>query len=135
VPYASGSARVLEVRELATVDPARARRLPELSGADVQLIDGHVVTRAARECDPEVFVLAGDVADAGELLLGSATAAFEQRLTARTQRNAARVLLTGLSGDAGMIVAADLARGLAASSSTSAGRGRRAPIISALGSG
>jgi glucokinase len=136
--YGSGTALVHEARELATVAPANARRILELAGGDVQGIDGHVVTEAALQLDPTAleifttvgtwigrgmaqlaavldpgaFVLAGGVADAGEILRAPAAAALEQRLTARSFRTAPQVLLTGLSGDAGIIGAADLARAM-----------------------
>ncbi|WP_159795216.1 ROK family glucokinase [Puerhibacterium puerhi] len=134
--YGSGTALVHEARELATVAPANARRLLELAGGDVQRIDGPVVTEAALQLDPTAleifaivgtwigrgmaqlaavldpaaFVLAGGVAEAGEILRAPAVAALEQRLTARSFRTAPQVLLTGLSGQAGIVGAADLAR-------------------------
>jgi glucokinase len=134
--YASGSALVAEARDLARRTPSAAVRLLQLGGGTPEGIGGGEVTRAAREgdpgalgcfaivggwlgqgladlaaiLDPGCFVLGGGVAEAGELLIGPARAAFGDRLTGRPYRQPAEVMLAGLGADAGLIGAADLAR-------------------------
>jgi len=46
-----------------------------------------------------------------ELLIGPARAAFEKALTGGSNRNMAQIRLAGLGADAGIVGAADLARG------------------------
>ena len=60
--------------------------------------------------DPEVFVVGGGVADAGDLLLGPAREAFAAALTGGTHRPHARIRLASMGNDAGLVGAADLAR-------------------------
>ncbi|WP_420176876.1 ROK family glucokinase [Luteococcus sp. OSA5] len=134
--YGSGSALVVEARELATVAPERAERLLELAGGNPLRVEGKHVTQAAREgdaaaldcfdalgdwigrgmavidavLDPDVFVLAGGVAEAGDLLREPVLKSFHKRLTAQGYRDAPHVRLAILANDAGMIGAADLSR-------------------------
>lgn len=134
--YGSGRALVHEAQELAMYAPDRGRRLLELSNGRAELITGLHVTQAANEgdpaaieCftiigewlgmgmadlgaifDPDAFVLAGGVSEAGELLRAPATASLERHLTARAHRVVPPVLLATLGNDAGIIGAADLAR-------------------------
>lgn len=134
--YGSGRALVREAQELARLSPSLARRMLEIAGGDPEKITGPEVTQAAREgdaaaleifrvvagsigygmadlaavLDPAVFVIGGGVADAGELLRGPVEKAFQERLTGRGQRPAARVALAELGGEAGIVGAADLAR-------------------------
>ncbi|MFE7423437.1 ROK family glucokinase [Rhodococcus sp. NPDC057529] len=138
--YGSGTAIVHEAREAANVAPANTKRLMELAGGDINRIDGHLVTQAAVEgdptalevfdtvgtwigigmaqlatiLDPGAFILGGGVAEAGELLRAPAAAALTKRLTARASRSGPPVHMTTLSGEAGVIGAADLARTLVA---------------------
>jgi glucokinase len=60
--------------------------------------------------DPAVYVIGGGVADAGELLLAPARAAFERALSGRTHRPVAGLRVAELGNDAGLVGAADLAR-------------------------
>lgn len=134
--YSSGNALVRLAKERAKKSPATSPRLLELAGGNYKTINGLMVTQAAQdgdpgaiECfneigkwlgqgmadlaavmDPEVFVLAGGVSEAGSILLNPARTAFELRLTARTYRPLPPILLAQLGNDAGIIGAADLAR-------------------------
>ncbi|MCL1899522.1 MAG: ROK family protein, partial [Promicromonosporaceae bacterium] len=60
--------------------------------------------------DPEVIVIGGGVAAAGDLLLAPARAAFLGALSARGHRPEARIELAEHGNEAGIIGAADLAR-------------------------
>lgn len=134
--YASGHALVREAHRVATETPNAAARLLELGGSGPESITGQHVTRAALEgepaalgcfgviggwlgrgmadlaavLDPDVFVLAGGVSEAGDLLLSPVIAAFEAHLTARDFRQLPEIRLATLGNDAGIIGAADLAR-------------------------
>lgn len=134
--YGSGSALVLEAREMASVAPDRCARLIELAHGDPWGITGHHVTQAATEgdeaalslfeivgkwnglgiadlvavLDPEVVVLAGGVAEAGELIRGPVERSMRANLTAKGHRPAPPVVLATLGGDAAILGAADLAR-------------------------
>lgn len=134
--YGSGSALVHEAREIAMVAPLSAVRLLELAEGNPHKITGQMVTQAAQEgdlialdvmttvgkwigrgladmvavLDPEMIVLAGGVAAAGELLREPVVAAFEKNLTARSYREICPIVMAELGGPAGLIGAADLAR-------------------------
>jgi glucokinase len=135
--YASGRALVAEARALAAASPAIATTLLELAGGRVRAIDGRMVTAAAREgdeaalecfrivgtwlgrgiadlaaiLDPGVFIIAGGVSQAGDLLRKPAWSAYLSRLTGRNHRQIAELRTGHLGGDeAGVIGAADLAR-------------------------
>jgi glucokinase len=134
--YASGSALVAEAREFARRSPEPAVRLLQLGGGVVEGINGPEVTQAAREgdaaalrcfeivgrwlgqglaavaavLDPGCFVIGGGVADAGDLLIGPARAAFADALTGGPYRQHAEIRLARLGANAGVIGAADLAR-------------------------
>ena len=134
--YASGNALVRAAREIATERPDDARRLLQLSGDEVEAIDGPVVTRAAQEDDPAAidcfdevgkwlgqgmadlaavldpgrFVVGGGVAEAGELLMRPARENFAASLSGRGHRPVAAIVPARLGNDAGVIGAADLAR-------------------------
>ncbi|HET6910383.1 MAG TPA: ROK family glucokinase [Mycobacteriales bacterium] len=135
--YASGSALVRAAREVATERRDDAKRLLQLAGGDIEAIDGPSVTMAAQEGDPAAidcfneigrwlgqgladiaamldpgrFVIGGGVAEAGELLLKSARDSFNAQLTGRGYRPHADIVAASLGSDAGLIGAADLARG------------------------
>ena len=135
--YASGSALVAEAREYARRSPGAAVRLLQLAGGTPEGIAGSQVTQAAREgdpgavrcfgtvgswlgqgladlaaiLDPGCFVIGGGVSEAGELLIGPARAAFEKGLTGGSYRERAQIKLAELGPDAGIVGAADLARG------------------------
>jgi len=134
--YCSGRALLREAREIAEVQPAYGGRLLELGGGEPEGIEAPEVTQAALEgdpaaldcfaevggwlgrgladlaavLDPGLLVVGGGVADAGELLLGPARAAFSQGLSGGAYRPLAQVRLAALGNDAGVVGAADLAR-------------------------
>lgn len=135
--YCSGSALVRAAREVARERPADAARLLDLAHGDAANIDGPVVMKAAQEGDPAAvdcfdeigrwlgqgladlaalidpgrFVIGGGVADAGELLLSAARETYASVLTGRGYRPLADVVAARLGAQAGLIGAADLARG------------------------
>jgi glucokinase len=135
--YASGNALAAEARDYARRSPGAAVRMLQLAGGVPDAITGIEVTTAAREgdegalrcfdivgswlgqgladlaaiLDPGCFVIGGGVSEAGELLLRPARIAFVAGLTGRTHRQHADIRLAGLGADAGLIGAADLARG------------------------
>ncbi|HWK91110.1 MAG TPA: ROK family glucokinase [Luteimicrobium sp.] len=134
--YACGSALVRDARAAAAAQPERAAALLALAGGDPGAISGPHVTAAAQAgdalarelfaelgrwvgegsasvaalLDPELIVLGGGVADAGDLLFPSVRAGFENALSARGHRPEARIVAAALGNDAGMVGAADLAR-------------------------
>ena len=134
--YASGTALGVNGWELAQFRPAYAARIIELSGGNPEHISGKAVTAAAREgdpaalecyeqlthwlgvgladmcalLDPEVIVIAGGLAEAGDILLTPARNAFTANLTAGTYRPAIPVVLAEGGQEAGLVGAADLAR-------------------------
>jgi glucokinase len=134
--YASGRALVTEARQRAARDPESAHLLLELGDGRPESITGPMVTMAAvagdpvalesfqavgawlgrgmadvaAVLDPQVFIIGGGVAEAGELLVGPAREAFLGNLTARGHRPVATVRVAQLGQDAGLIGAADLAR-------------------------
>ncbi|VEI13543.1 ROK family glucokinase [Trueperella bialowiezensis] len=134
--YSSGGALLRAARENARTDRERSAMLLDLAGGDPENITGLMVTEAAQAgcagaldafqeignwlgqgmadlgalLDPEVFVLAGGVSEAGSVLLTPATDAYRERLTASQYRQIAPVVLAELGNDAGIIGAADLAR-------------------------
>ena len=57
-----------------------------------------------------VFVLAGGVSEAGDLIVGSASRAYVDHLTAGHFREPSPILLATLGNEAGWIGASDLAR-------------------------
>jgi glucokinase len=135
--YASGSALVAEARDYARRSPGAAVRLLQLGSGTPEGITGAQVTQAAREgdpgavrcfatvgqwlgqgladlaaiLDPGCFVIGGGVSEAGDLLIGPAREAFEAALTGGSYRQRAEIRLAELGADAGIVGAADLARG------------------------
>lgn len=133
--YASGTALVRYARERALADPGSAARLLELAGGSVEAVTGPMVTLAAHDgdpaalaafaevgrwlgsgladlvntLDPEILVLGGGVAEAGDLLLIPARAAFTDQLGARRTLPVAAVVAAELGNTAGVVGAADLA--------------------------
>lgn len=134
--YGSGRALVHEARELAQYAPDRAARLLMLGGGAPEDITGLHVSQAAAEgdpaaiecfaiigdwlgvgmgdlgalLDPEMFVLAGGVSEAGELLRRPAVQALRHNLTAVGHRSVPPIRCATLGNEAGIIGAADLAR-------------------------
>jgi glucokinase len=143
--YASGQALVRFVQTGAAEHPSRADRLRELVG-DPAGLTGRLVTTAARSgdklaraafdqvghwlgvgladlvqlLDPEVLVIGGGVAEAGELLLAPTRQSYRQALARRGGLPAAELRPARLGNLAGLVGAADLARAAAGS----AGRAR-----------
>jgi len=134
--YASGKALLRYAKQQAQTDPASAARLLDLAGGAPEAITGPMVTTAAQEgdpasvaafttvggwlgeglvdlvqlLDPQVLVVGGGVADAGELLLAPTRAAFTAGLAARGTLPVATVVGATLGNTAGVVGAADLAR-------------------------
>ena len=134
--YSAGTALGVNGWELAQFRPGYAARIIELSGGDPEHISGKAVTAAAREgdpaalecyeqlthwlgvgladmcalLDPEVIVIAGGLAEAGDILLAPTRKAFAENLTAGTHRPAIPVVLAEGGQEAGLVGAADLAR-------------------------
>jgi glucokinase len=134
--YASGEALVRFARSGAAVQPDAAATLLELAGGGDQ-ITGPLVTTAARAgdkvardafdqvgrwlgigladlvqvLDPQLLVIGGGVAEAGELLLAPARESYRQALGERGRLPAAPVRAARLGNVAGVVGAADLARG------------------------
>jgi glucokinase len=134
--YASGRALARDARELVAESPAVAARLVELAGS-AGMITGPMVTQAAAEgdpaaesicttmgrwlgrglanlaavLDPSMFVIGGGVSEAGELLLRPAREEYAHTLTGRGFRPVAAIEAAAFGADAGLVGAADLARG------------------------
>lgn len=134
--YASGKALVRFARAGARQDPTRATRLLELAEGDAETITGPMVTAAAqagdhvsREAfakigqwlgigladlvqilDPQVLVVGGGVAEAGDLLLGPARQSYVDSLAQRGRLPVAEVRAAEMGNAAGVVGAADLAR-------------------------
>jgi glucokinase len=134
--YASGNALTRQARAAALAYPERAEALLALSGGVAKKIKGPYVTQVAQQgdplgiellaelgtwigwgvadlvavLDPEVVVLGGGVASAGNLLLGPVRSAFEHALSARGHRPEPRIVVAEMENQAGIVGAADLAR-------------------------
>ncbi|GAA4095437.1 ROK family glucokinase [Nocardioides kongjuensis] len=135
--YGSGSALVRDTREAVLADPAAASGLLARAGGDVEAINGPLITAAAQAgdafavgrlavlgdalgqgiaslaavLDPGVVVIGGGVSEAHDLLLDPIRAAFERELTGRGFRPEAEIRLAAMGNRAGVVGAADLARG------------------------
>jgi len=134
--YASGNALVFEARAIARARPDGFPWLFAKVAGDVDAITGPLVTEAAQlgdlgaveafaivgrwlgegladlsaVLDPDCFVVGGGPADAGELLLGPARAAYPATLTGAAYRPHPPILAAQLGSMAGLVGAADLAR-------------------------
>jgi glucokinase len=134
--YASGSALVRDVRAAAKSGSLLARDLVERAGGDPDAITGPLITECAQAgdpfavealatlgrwlgegiasltavLDPAVVAVGGGVADADDLLLEPARAAFHAQLTGRGHRPELQIRKATLGNSAGLIGAADLAR-------------------------
>ncbi|QAY71310.1 ROK family glucokinase [Xylanimonas protaetiae] len=134
--YASGSALVRDAKAAVVALPHKAGRLLELAGGDRRRLKGPHVTQAAQEgdelavelvaklgrwigegaasvaalLDPELIVVGGGVAAAGDLLLEPAREGFVSQLSALGHRPVARIELAEQGNEAGIVGAADLAR-------------------------
>lgn len=134
--YVSGRALVRYARQGAAATPEAAGELLRLAGG-VERITGVQVTAAARAgdpvaraafgelgrwlgaaladlvqlVDPELLVIGGGVVEAGELLLAPVREAYQRALGQRGRLPAAPVQPARLGNLAGVVGAADLARG------------------------
>jgi len=137
--YASGNALVREAHSLFSANSPIASDLLDRVGGVVDNLTGPLITAAARDGDPTarellaeignwlgvgianlaaafdpgMFVIGGGVSTADELLLASARETFKRQLAGRGYRPEARIVVAQLGNDAGLIGAADLARGSA----------------------
>jgi glucokinase len=134
--YASGNAILHRAREVATTAPVLATDLLARAGGRTDLIEGWMVTEAARAgdvaalqvfdevgvwlgrgiaqlaavLDPGAVVLGGGVSAAGDLLLDRVQDAYGKNLTGRGHRPLLRIAMAEFGPEAGMVGAADLAR-------------------------
>ena len=134
--YSSNTTLGVNGWELAQFQPGFARRIIELSGGNPKHISGKAVTAAAREgdpaalacyadlthwlgvgladlcavLDPEIIVIAGGLAEAGDILLTPTKKALAENLTAGRARPVIPVVLAEGGQEAGLVGAADLAR-------------------------
>jgi glucokinase len=135
--YGSGSALIRSVRDRAAADPSAAAGLLALCDGTIDRADGERVTQAARAgdplalaafaeigewsgrglavlaavLDPGVVVIGGGVSDAGELLLEPIRRTFRSLHPEGMGDAIAEVRVAELGNDAGLVGAADLARG------------------------
>ena len=135
--YASGSALVRDAQATVIIQPERATRLLELRGGDADKLTGPQITQAAQEgdalavellaelgrwigegaasatalLDPALIVIGGGVGAAGDLLLAPVRRGFADQLSARGHRPEAPIVVASMGNDAGIVGAADLARG------------------------
>lgn len=133
--YGSGSALLREARELIASGTPLGAALSDACGGDVTKLRGADVTTAAQAgdpaavelladlgtwlgegaasvaaiLDPELIVIGGGVAEAGDLLLDPIRAAYGRQLTGRGHRPVAGIVAASLGNDAGLIGAAALA--------------------------
>lgn len=134
--YASGNALTRLAKATAAEDPERAQVLLALGDGTAEGIVGAHITEAARKgdpvaleafaeiggwlgqsmadlasiLDPAVFVVAGGVSEAGEILTAPAREAYRRALAGTGNRPLAEVVTATLGPEAGLIGAADLAR-------------------------
>jgi glucokinase len=134
--YASGTALVREVREIASMRSATATAILEAAHGDPDKITGPMITALAKTgdplcCeafdivgswlgqgladlasifDPKTVVIGGGVSEAGALLVDPARSAFQHHLSGRGHRPEMEIRLASLGNTAGMLGAADLAR-------------------------
>lgn len=134
--YASGTALVRAAQEVVASDSPKGTGLRERCGGDPEALEGHDVTDLARAgdegalgllaqlgvhlgeglasvcavLDPELIVIGGGVADAGDLLVEPAREAFAARLIGRGHRPSPTLVPAVLGNDAGLVGAATLAR-------------------------
>ncbi len=133
--YASGSALTADARRAAAQGSAPG--LLKAAGGQADAVTGRLVTALAQAgdpdalglfgrlgdamgegiatlvavLDPDLVVLGGGVSQAGDLLLEPVLAALGREVTGRGHRPVPAVVLAALGNDAGLIGAADLARG------------------------
>ncbi len=136
--YGSGTGLTVRARELALADPSGAAVLLELARGDADAIEGAMVSEAADRgdraalqsfaelgswigeglaslaavLDPDVIVVGGGVSESPWLDMATIVAAFEGAVTGFGHRPVPTISRAALGNDAGLIGAADLARGL-----------------------
>jgi len=134
--YTSGTALVRNAHFRALAGDPLMDPLVRAAGGDREDIDGPLITRLAQEgdpgsveliaeigrwlgegmasiaslLDPEVIVVGGGVAAAGDLLLDPARESYAKHLTAREHRELAPFVVASMGNEAGIVGAADLAR-------------------------
>lgn len=134
--YTAGTAMVRTAKSRASAGDPLMGPLVQAAGGEREEIDGPLITRLAQQgdpgaaeligeigawlgrgmasiaalLDPEIIVVGGGVAAAGELLLGPAQEAYAESLTARSHRSLAPFVVASMGNRAGIVGAADLAR-------------------------
>ena len=134
--YTSGTALVRTAKQRASAGDPAVSAVLQAAGGVVEDIDGPLITRLAQQgdpgsieliadlgtwlgrgvaslaslLDPDVVVVGGGVAAAGDLLLDPAREAYARHLTARVHRELAPFVPAALGNEAGIVGAADLAR-------------------------
>lgn len=132
--YASGTALVREGRALVRASRPSGAALAQLCGGDPEALTGPMITQAATDgdpgavalitqigrwvgaasaslafvLDPELFVIGGGLAQAGDMLLEPARAAYAEQTPGGPERPHARFVAAALGNDAGVIGAAAL---------------------------
>lgn len=135
--YGSGTALLRSAIELATSENPKGYRLAdlmrenggELTGvqvyqaisegdpgalellSDLGIALGKTIATLAAVLDPEIVVIGGGVSAAGELLLGPMREAYLGSLSAKGFRPELKIVTAEFVNDAGVVGAADLARG------------------------
>ncbi len=133
--YASGNALVRDARELVASGTPHAGLMAEMCGGDPDRLEGAHVTSAAQRgdpaarelledlgtwlgegiasigaiLDPELVVIGGGVADAGDLLLEPTRGAFSRNVIGRGHRPVPELRIAELGNSAGLIGAGVLA--------------------------
>jgi glucokinase len=134
--YTAGTALVRTAKRRAGTGDPLLGPLLQAAGGERKTIDGPLITRLAQQgdpgareliaeigtwlgrgmasiatlLDPEVIVVGGGVAAAGDLLLDPAREAYATNLAARSHRPLAPFVLARMGNSAGIVGAADLAR-------------------------
>lgn len=134
--YTAGTAMVRTAKRRAESGDPLLDPLVQAAGGSIEGIDGPLITRLAQQgdpgakeliteigswlgmgmasisalLDPEVVVVGGGVAAAGDLLLDPARESYAKNLTARLHRELAPFVLASMGNRAGIVGAADLAR-------------------------
>ena len=134
--YTAGTAMVRTAKRRAESGDPLLDTLVQAAGGSIAAIDGPLITQLAQQgdpgakeliaeigtwlgmgmasisalLDPEVVVVGGGVAAAGDLLLDPARESYAKNLTARLHRPLAPFVLASMGNRAGIVGAADLAR-------------------------
>lgn len=135
--YASGNALLRHAREAIAASPDLARNLLALGDSTIAGLTGAAITAAAREgdqvalaafkttaqwlgagiaslsaiLDPDTVVIGGGVIDAGEILLAPTRDAMERYMPFAGKHPVPKIIAAALGNNAGLVGAADLARG------------------------